>query len=814
MPFCVWWTAGFTCGDRTEFPGKIIAAADQGDGHEKGARKGMCEMKDKIFSVLQRVGRSFMLPIAILPVAGLLLGIGSSFTNATTIATYGLEAFLGDGTLLHSLLTIMSKAGSVIFDNLPIIFAVGVAIGMAKAEKEVAALSAMIAFLVMNISINAVLQNTGKVLADGSVAEGVLEGTITSVLGIQTLQMGVFGGIIVGLGVAALHNRYHKIVLPNALSFFGGSRFVPIISTITYVFVGILMYFVWPVVQNAIFALGGLVTGTGYMGTLIFGIVKRALIPFGLHHVFYLPFWQTAVGGTMMVDGSLIQGGQNIFFAQLASSNVAHFSADATRYFSGEFIFMIFGLPGAALAMYRCAKPEKKKAAGGLLLSAALTCMLTGITEPIEFSFLFVAPMLFGVQVILAGAAYMIAHMLNIAVGLTFSGGLLDLLIFGILQGNAKTSWMWIIPVGVVYFFLYYFIFSFLIKKFNLKTPGREEEDEETRLYTKADVNAKRTGNGSEAGQTGAAVDQRSADIARFLGGKKNITSVDCCATRLRCSVERPELVDEKGLKATGAVGVIKKGQGVQVIYGPNVTVIKAELEGYLEQMGDESAEAQGAGLGQDTAQGRGAGNAEDQDGGLGQGTAQGAEAGNVNRQGSQTDGQGAGEGQVSEPGADAAQEAPQAAQQPARHILCSPFNGTAAPITEAPDEAFSSKMMGDGYVVKPSDGQVVMPEDGEIMFVFPSKHAIGLKTEDGMEYLLHIGVDTVKLDGKGFEVFVQDGQKVKRGQLLMKFDLDYIRANAASDACMAVFTGLSEGQSVHMERAGQVNALDEIAWY
>lgn len=756
--------------------GKIIAAADQGDGHEKGARKGMCEMKDKIFSVLQRVGRSFMLPIAILPVAGLLLGIGSSFTNATTIATYGLEAFLGDGTLLHSLLTIMSKAGSVIFDNLPVIFAVGVAIGMAKAEKEVAALSAMIAFLVMNISINAVLQNTGKVLADGSVAEGVLEGTITSVLGIQTLQMGVFGGIIVGLGVAALHNRYHKIVLPNALSFFGGSRFVPIISTITYVFVGILMYFVWPVVQNAIFALGGLVTGTGYAGTLIFGIVKRALIPFGLHHVFYLPFWQTAVGGTMMVDGSLIQGGQNIFFAQLASSNVAHFSADATRYFSGEFIFMIFGLPGAALAMYRCAKPEKKKAAGGLLLSAALTCMLTGITEPIEFSFLFVAPMLFGVQVILAGAAYMIAHMLNIAVGLTFSGGLLDLLIFGILQGNAKTSWMWIVPVGVVYFFLYYFIFSFLIKKFNLKTPGREEEDEETRLYTKADVNAKRTGNGPEAGQTGAAVDQRSADIARFLGGKKNITSVDCCATRLRCLVERPELVDEKGLKATGAVGVIKKGQGVQVIYGPNVTVIKAELEGYLEQAGDEEA--------------------------------QGAAAGNANWQGGQS------AGQANESGAGAAQEAPQANQPPARHILCSPFNGTVAPITEAPDEAFSSRMMGDGYVVKPSDGQVVMPEDGEVMFVFPSKHAIGLKTADGMEYLLHIGVDTVKLDGTGFEVFVQDGQKVSKGQLLMKFDLDYIRANAASDACMAVFTGLSEGQSVNMERAGQVNALDEIAWY
>ena len=558
-------------------------------------------MKDKIFAVLQRVGRSFMLPIAVLPVAGLLLGIGSSFTNETTIATYGLQGILGNGTLLHALLVIMTKAGNVIFDNLPIIFAVGVAIGMAQSEKEVAALSAMIAFLVMHVSINAVLINGGEILADGSISPDVLDGTITSVCGIQTLQMGVFGGIIVGLGVAALHNRYHKIVLPNALSFFGGSRFVPIISTIVYVGVGILMYFIWPVVQNGIFALGGLVTGTGYLGTLIFGIVKRALIPFGLHHVFYLPFWQTAVGGSMMIDGNLVQGGQNIFFAQLASSNVAHFSADATRYFSGEFIFMIFGLPGAALAMYRCAKPEKKKAAGGLLLSAALTCMLTGITEPIEFSFLFVAPMLFVVQVILAGAAYMVAHILNIAVGLTFSGGLLDLFIFGILQGNEKTSWLRIIPVGILYFFLYYGIFTFLIKKFDLKTPGREDEDEETRLYTKADVNARRAAAGSGAAaaagsageKNGAGEDLLSADIARGLGGKKNITSVDCCATRLRCSVEDPELVQEKLLKATGAVGVICKGQGIQVIYGPKVTVIKANLETYLANAPEEEVSAE-----------------------------------------------------------------------------------------------------------------------------------------------------------------------------------------------------------------------------
>lgn len=732
-------------------------------------------MKDKIFGVLQRVGRSFMLPIAVLPVAGLLLGIGSSFTNETTIATYGLQSILGNGTMLHALLVIISKAGNVIFDNLPIIFAVGVAIGMAKAEKEVAALSAMISFFVMHASINAVLVVSGKILADGSIADNVLDGTIASVCGIQSLQMGVFGGIIVGLGVAALHNRYHKIVLPSALSFFGGSRFVPIISTIVYVGVGILMYFIWPAVQNGIFALGGLVTGTGYFGTLVFGIIKRALIPFGLHHVFYMPFWQTAVGGSMMVDGNLVQGGQNIFFAQLASPDVTHFSADATRYFSGEFIFMIFGLPGAALAMYRCAKPEKKKAAGGLLLSAALACMFTGITEPLEFSFLFVAPALFAVQVILAGSAYMIAHVLNIAVGLTFSGGILDLFIFGILQGNAKTSWMRIIPVGIIYFLLYYFIFSFLIKKYDFKTPGREDDDEETKLYTKADVNARNTANSRQSetdGKQGGTDDEKSAAIARGLGGKKNITSVDCCATRLRCSIENPELVDEKLLKATGAVGVVKRGQGIQVIYGPQVTVIKSNLEAYLAQAGegdevDRPAETQKS-------------------------------------EQSATDSQ-------SEAGVSEQMPAESVQLQTSSHILYSPLKGKAAPISESPDEAFASKAMGDGYMVMPEDGTVVAPENGTVLFVFPSKHAIGMKAADGTEYLLHIGVDTVKLDGKGFEVFVTDGQQVHQGDKLMEFDLSFIREHAASEACMVIFTGLTSADSLNLTKEGMVDRLEAI---
>ena len=717
-------------------------------------------MKDEIFSVLQRVGRSFMLPVAILPIAGILLGIGASFTNPTTIATYGLGGVLGTGTPLHALLSIMSSAGSTIFGNLPIIFAVGVAIGMAKAEKEVAALSAMIAFFVMHTSCNAMLKIGGQILADGTIAPNVLEGTIAPSCGIMSFQMGVFGGIIVGIGVALLHNRYHKIILPNALSFFGGSRFIPIISTIVFLFVGIAMYFVWPLAQQGIFALGGLVTGTGYIGTLIFGIIKRALIPFGLHHVFYLPFWQTGVGGSMMIDGQLIQGGQNIFFAQLASPDVAHFSADATRYFSGEFIFMIFGLPGAALAMYHCARPEKKKVAGGLLLSAALTCMLTGITEPIEFSFLFVAPALFAVQVVLAGAAYMIAHMLNIAVGLTFSGGLLDFFIFGILQGEAKTSWMYVIPVGIVYFFLYYFIFRWMILHFGFKTPGREDDDEETKLYTKADYKAREGAGGAAGSETG--FDAKSAAIAKGLGSKRNITSVDCCATRLRCSVADSSLVNEKLLKATGAVGVIVKGTGVQVIYGPQVAVIKSNLETYLETAPAVEPEDAPAAVAEE------------------------------------------------KPAEAAAQEATPSAGE--KHTLCSPVTGTVHPITEAPDDAFASKMMGDGFFVYPTVGEVLAPADGEVVFVFDTKHAIGMKSADGTEYLLHIGVDTVALGGKGFEVFVEAGQQVKKGDRLMTFDIDYIRANATSDACLVIFTGLPEGTSVEMTATGEVKALDPVA--
>lgn len=699
-------------------------------------------MKEKFFGVLQRVGRSFMLPIAILPVAGLLLGLGSSFTNETTLATYNLLGLMGPGTVPYFIFSVLSKCGGVIFDNLPLIFAIGVAIGMARQEKEVAALAAAVSFLVMHSSISALISLTGWV-------ENLLEGSTATVLGITSLQMGAFGGIIVGLGVAALHNRFYKIQLPQVLSFFGGTRFVPIISTLVFALVGILMFFVWQPIQEGINALGMVVYSSGYFGTFLFGMIKRLLIPFGLHHVFYLPFWQTAVGGTMEVAGTMVAGAQNIFFAQLADPTVTHFSTAGTWCFTGEFVLYIFGFPGAALAMYRCAKPERKKQVGGLLLSAALTSILTGITEPLEFSFLFVAPVLFIISSVFAGLAYMLCHILNITVGLTFSGGFIDLALFGILQGNEKTSWLLIIPLGIVFFLVYYFVFSFLIKKFNFKTPGREEGDQETKLYTKADYNARKEQGGE---------DQVSAAIAQGLGGAANISDVDCCATRLRCTVHDASKVDQQVLKSTGAAGVIQKGQGVQVVYGPQVNIIKANLEDYLRS---------------------GAAGAE------------------------QTAIQAEPESQE--------ESKPEHGALLRTIVIGSPFHGESAPITASPDEAFAEKMMGDGATVVPCEGVVTAPCDATISFVFDTNHAIGLELEDGVEMLIHVGINTVALKGQGFKALVQEGDQVKKGDKLLEFDLDYIRENASSTSSPVLFTTMEDNQQLRLIKAGHVKPGEDL---
>lgn len=678
-------------------------------------------MKDKIFGVLQRVGRSFMLPIAMLPIAGLLLGIGSSFTNPTTLEAYHLTDIIKQGGILYSILTIMKATGSIVFDNLALLFAMGVAIGMAKKEKAVAALSGAVGYLIMNTAISALIELKGGVSA-------MAANSTTQVLGITSLQMGVFGGIIVGLGVAALHNRFYKIELPQVLSFFGGTRFVPIVTAVVYLIVGIGMFFVWPVIQSGISHLGTLVLKSGYAGTFLYGLIERALIPFGLHHVFYMPFWQTDLGGTMLIDKNVISGAQNIFFAELASKGTEHFSVSATRFMTGKFPFMIFGLPAAAFAMYKAARPEKKKQVGGLLLSAALTSMLTGITEPLEFTFLFVAPAMYAVHCVLAGLSYMLMHILNVTVGMTFSGGAIDLTLFGILQGNKKTNWVWIIILGLIYAVAYFCIFYFMIKKFNFKTPGREDNDQETKLYTRKDLEARKNNEKTES--VSGNNDTQSALILKGLGGKANLSDVDCCATRLRVTVIDSDLVSDKLLKQSGASGVIHKGNGVQIIYGPQVSVIKSNLEDFMESVNIE---------------------------------------------------------------------------------LSAYMNGTVVTLENVEDEAFSQKILGDGVAIEPDEGKLYSPCDGKVEMVFDTKHAINLVSDEDCEILLHIGIDTVKLKGKYFDVHVSNGQKIHRGDILISFDLDGIRSEGYKTTTPLIICNTDDYSSIESAGSGKISVGEHL---
>ncbi|MGN0165939.1 MAG: glucose PTS transporter subunit IIA [Lachnospiraceae bacterium] len=703
-------------------------------------------MKDKIFEVLQRVGRSFMLPIALLPVAGLLLGIGSSFTNPTTLSTYRLDGIIYEGNFLYTILDIMSKTGSIVFDNLPLLFAMGVAIGMAKKEKEVAALSGAISYLIMNATISTLIN------AKGGVSAMAANSTTTS-LGITTLQMGVFGGIIVGLGVAALHNRFYKIQLPQVLSFFGGTRFVPIICSIAYLGVGIFMFYVWPMVQFGISELGLLVLNSGYLGTWIYGLIERALIPFGLHHVFYMPFWQTELGGAMIIDGVTVQGAQNIFFAQLASKSTTQFSVSATRFMSGKFPFMIFGLPAAAYAMYKTATPEKKKTAGGLLFSAALTSVLTGITEPLEFTFLFVAPVMYVVHCVLAGLSYMLMHILNVGVGMTFSGGLIDLTLFGILQGNAKTNWIYIVIVGIIYAIIYYFVFYLMITRLNLKTPGRESGEIEAKLYTRKDVEARKTASGTtktpnngisqdSSSGTKPNTDNISVLILSGLGGRNNISDLDCCATRLRVTVEDSSLVRDELLKQSGASGVIRKGNGVQIIYGPQVSVIKSHLEDYLEQAPDGDGDYQ-----------------------------------NID----------------------------------SSFILYAHADGTVLPLEDVPDDVFSGKILGEGIAIEPSEGSLYAPCNGTISMAAETGHAVTIISDEGCEILLHIGIDTVELGGKFFTTHVKSEQKIRKGDLLVSFDTEQIEKLGYSMAIPLIICNSDEYNSFIPMGKGEIRHGKEL---
>lgn len=700
-------------------------------------------MKKHLFSLLQRIGQSFMLPIALLPIAGIFLGIGSSLTNTNMLAAYHLKGLMGPGTAPYILFSLLNSAGSIIFDNLPILFAVGVAIGMARSEKATAALSSIIAFFVMHSTIGSLITYTGR-------SHSFLTGATTEIVGITSLQMGVFGGIIVGLGVAALHNHFYKIELPKVFSFFGGTHFIPIISAITYVGIGILMFYIWPPIQILINDAGKLVLMSGYGGTFVYGLLERALIPFGLHHVFYMPFWQTAVGGRELVNGQLIEGAQNIFFAELASPDTSHFSVAATRFMSGKFPLMMFGLPGAALAMYTCARPENKKAVGSLLLSAAISSAVTGITEPLEFAFLFVAPPLYVIHCAFAGLSYMLMHILNVGIGMTFSGGFLDFFLFGILQGNTKTSWLHVIPVGILYFIVYFIVFRVMILKFNYQTPGHEKD------------NATPVNN----------ADNKSQQILDGLGGLENISDLSCCATRLRVTLHRPSKLNKEKLLATGAAAVVANGDGVQVVYGPEVTVIHARLQDYIAQIIPASSS-----------------------------TADNSAAVPTTS------------AEVSNPAvsAEAKNSDNLSVADAITDIVYAPCNGTVIPLKEINDGVFSEGYIGEGLAIEPVDGSFYAPFDCSVAMVFDTHHAIALHTANDTELILHVGLDTVKLNGQHLEVFVQEGQKIQKGDLILRADLEGIQSAGCRTVTPVVITGAGGAESVELLKTGPVHIGDAV---
>ena len=700
-------------------------------------------MKKHLFSLLQRIGQSFMLPIALLPIAGIFLGIGSSLTNTNMLAAYHLKGLMGPGTAPYILFSLLNSAGSIIFDNLPILFAVGVAIGMARSEKATAALSSIVAFFVMHSTIGSLITYTGR-------SHSFLTGATTEIVGITSLQMGVFGGIIVGLGVAALHNRFYKIELPKVFSFFGGTHFIPIISAITYVGIGILMFYIWPPIQILINDAGKLVLTSGYGGTFVYGLLERALIPFGLHHVFYMPFWQTAVGGRELVNGQLIEGAQKIFFAELASPDTSHFSVAATRFMSGKFPLMMFGLPGAALTMYTCARPENKKAVGSLLLSTAISSAVTGITEPLEFAFLFVAPPLYAIHCAFAGLSYMLMHMLNVGIGMTFSGGFLDFFLFGILQGNTKTSWLHVIPVGILYFIVYFIIFRVMILKFNYQTPGHEKDNA-------APVNN---------------ADNKSQQILDGLGGLENISDLSCCATRLRVTLHRPSKLNKEKLLATGAAAVVANGDGVQVVYGPEVTVIHARLQDYIAQIIPASSS-----------------------------TADNSAAVPTTS------------AEVSNPAVSAEAKASDnlSVADAITDIVYAPCNGTVIPLTEINDGVFSEGYIGEGLAIEPVDGSFYAPFDCSVAMVFDTHHAIALHTANDTELILHVGLDTVKLNGQHLEVFVQEGQEIQKGDLILRADLEGIQSAGCRTVTPVIITGAGGAESVELLKTGPVHIGDAV---
>ncbi len=654
-------------------------------------------MRKKLFGQLQRIGKALMLPVAILPAAGLLLAIGTAIQGE---ALQHYLPFIQNGGV-QNVAKLMTAAGSIIFENLPMIFALGVAIGLAGGD-GVAAIAAFVGYIIMNKTMGDFLQVTPKNVTDP--ASGY-----ASILGIPTLQTGVFGGIIIGALAAWCYNKFYNINLPSYLGFFAGKRFVPIMMATTSFILAFPMALIWPTIQLGLnaFSTGLLDSNTG-VAVFLFGFIKRLLIPFGLHHIFHAPFW-FEFGSWKNAAGEIIHGDQRIFIEQIREG--AHLTAG--KFMQGEFPVMMFGLPAAALAIYHTAKPENKKVVAGLMGSAALTSFLTGITEPLEFSFLFVAPLLFFIHAVLDGLSFLTLYLLDVHLGYTFSGGFIDYVLLGVLPN--KTQWWLVIPVGLVYAVIYYFVFRFLIVKLKYKTPGRE--DKQSQAVT-------------------ASATELPYAVLEAMGGKANIKHLDACITRLRVEVNDKSKVDVPGLKDLGASGVLEVGNNMQAIFGPKSDQIKHEMQQIMNgqvvenptTMEDDKDETVVV--------------AEDK-----------------------------------------------SATSELSHIVHAPLTGEVTPLSEVPDQVFSEKMMGDGIAIKPSQGEVRAPFNGKIQMIFPTKHAIGLVSDSGLELLIHIGLDTVKLNGEGFTLHVEEGQEVKQGDLLINFDLDYIRNHAKSDITPIIVT-------------------------
>ncbi|WP_091614470.1 glucose-specific PTS transporter subunit IIBC [Marinococcus luteus] len=667
------------------------------------------------FGVLQRIGRALMLPVALLPAAGLLLAIGTAMQEEQMIE---LLPFLTSAPA-ELIAELMSEAGGVVFDNLAVLFAVGVALGLAG--DGVAALAALIGFMIINVTMSVLLSVNTDMLEEPGYA---------SVLGIPTLQTGVFGGIIAGILGAVMYQRFYNINLPTYLGFFAGKRFVPIATAVGGLVIGAALTLVWPPIQSGLNSLSLYVTESNQtLSAFIFGVLERSLVPFGLHHIFYSPFW-FEFGSYVNEAGETVNGDQRIFFEQMKDG--VPFTAGT--FMTGKFPFMMFGLPAAALAIYHCARPENKKMVAGIMGSAALTSFLTGITEPLEFSFLFVAPLLFAIHAIFAGFSFMIMQLLDVKIGMTFSGGVIDFLLFGIVPN--RTEWWLVIPVGLCFALIYYFGFRFAIQKFNLMTPGREAAAE------------------GAAGMSGAASDEElPREIIAAFGGQENLKHLDACITRLRITVNEKDKVNKDQLKALGASGVMEVGNNVQAIFGPKSDSIKSQMQDVIAGKTPEPiAEKEAAATVMDTA----------------------------------------------------------SAEDIQAMSITSPATGRLIRIDEVEDEVFSGKMMGDGFAIVPEEGTFHAPADGTITTVFPTKHAVGMQTDEGTEILIHIGLDTVNMKGEGFEVFVTENDKVKQGDILVKADLGKIRQEAASTTTPVVFTNLDKEYTVSVESGKTVRAEED----